>query len=477
MGREIAESQFSDAHFRRFEQHLKDEQALLHRWFSKGRWSRAERVAGIELEAWLVDDGGEPLPVNETYLQRLNDPQVVPELARFNVELNVAPQQLRDDALFRLQHELEDRWHHCTHVAREMGAHLMMIGILPTLRDDHLKLENMSALQRYRALNEQVLRERQGRPLQLDIPGEEHLRSVHHDVMLESAATSFQVHLQVKAEEAVRLFNASIIASAATVALAANAPFLFGKRLWAESRIPLFEQAVEVGGYAGAAHGPVRRVTFGNGYVRRSLEELYRENLEHYPILLPVTLEEPVKRLPHLRLHNGTIWRWNRPLIGFDPDGTPHLRVEHRVMAAGPTIEDMIANAAFYYGLTAALAGDETPPESRLPFTIARDNFYTAARLGFDATAQWLDGRRHNLARLISEQLLPAAERGLHRLAIRPEAIRHYLGVIEARTRKRRNGAAWQRAFTERYGRDMNALTLAYRERQQSGVPVHQWDL
>jgi len=303
-----------------------------------------------------------------------------------------------------------------------------------------------------------VLRLRKGTPLRLEITGSEHLDSRHHDVMLEAATTSWQVHLQVGAKEAAALFNASMVASAATVAVAANSPFLFGKLLWEESRIPLFEQAVEVGGYAGAAGGPVRRVTFGSGYVRHSLEELFRENLEHYPVLLPVA----------------TIWRWNRPLIGFDSDGTPHLRIEHRVMAAGPTIPDMIANSAFYYGLAIALARDMEPG---LPFAAARDNFYAAARHGLQAVVQWMDGKRHRLNRLIPDNLLPLAESGLRHTDLSTDDIRRCLGIIDRRVRKGQNGAAWQRAFVARNGRDMAALTLAYLRHQQSGIPVHEWDL
>ncbi len=474
MGREIPESHFSGHHFQRFEQRLRAEQTILREWFREGRWSEHGPVAGAELEAWLVDGQGEPLPVNEPYLRQLDDPQVVAELARFNVELNVAPQPLHAGALSRLQEELERRWQRCERVARELDARTVMIGILPTLRNEHLVAENMSALQRYRALNEQVLRLRKGTPLRLEITGSEHLDSRHHDVMLEAATTSWQVHLQVRSKEAAALFNASMVASAATVAVAANSPFLFGKVLWEESRIPLFEQAVEVGGYAGAAGGPVRRVTFGSGYVRHSLEELFRENLEHYPILLPVTLEEPPRLLPHLRLHNGTIWRWNRPLIGFDSDGTPHLRIEHRVMAAGPTIPDMIANSAFYYGLAIALARNTEPG---LPFATARDNFYAAARHGLQAVVQWMDGKRHRLNRLIPDNLLPLAESGLRQTGLFTDDIRRYLGIIERRVRKGQNGAAWQRTFVARNGRDMAALTLAYLRHQQSGIPVHEWDL
>ncbi len=477
MGREITSSHFSTHHFQLFKKRLEQEQALLQQWFARQVWSDEGMIAGAELEAWLIDSQGLPLAINERYLEQLADPLVVAELARFNIELNVAPQRLHGDALRQLQQEFEQRWQRCNEIAGQFGATLMMIGILPTLLDEHLVAQNMSALMRYKALNEQILRIRKGIPLQLDIVGREHLRSAHQDVMLESAATSFQVHLQVKEAEATRLFNASIIASAATVAIAANSPFLFGKELWAETRIPLFEQAVESGGYAGAARGPVKRVTFGSGYVQASLEEFYRENLEHFPVLLPTLFDEPVQQLTHLRLHNGTIWRWNRPLIGFDPDTTPHLRIEHRVMAAGPTVVDMIANTAFYYGLVVALARAATPPESRLPFPVARDNFYAAARFGLDATIQWLDGGRRNIGRCILEELVPLAESGLNQLGIRQQDIAYYLGIIERRVSSGRNGAAWQRAFVEQHGCDMKRLTLAYLQNQRSTVPVHEWEI
>ena len=275
---------------------------------------------------------------------------------QFNVELNVDPQALNDKALSRLHQGLQQTWDDCQRVAAGLHARLVMTGILPSVSQQDLTLANMSELKRYRALNEQVLRLREGKPLMLDIHGREHLNLSHQDVMLESAATSLQLHLKVAVEDAVRYYNAAQIVSAPLVAASGNSPFLFGRQLWDETRIPLFEQSVEVGGFAGASRGPVRRVSFGTGYAKESLFECFVENEQHFPVLLPIQFDEPGREMRHLRLHNGTIWRWNRPLVGYDDDGTPHLRIEHRVLPAGPTVIDSIASAAFFYGLVHALA-------------------------------------------------------------------------------------------------------------------------
>ncbi|MCB1776457.1 MAG: glutamate--cysteine ligase, partial [Candidatus Competibacteraceae bacterium] len=264
--------------------------------------------------------------------------------------------------------------------------------------------------------------------------------------------------------------------SAPMVAVAANSPLLFGKRLWEETRIPLFEQAVSLPGGTRFNDPTYRRVTFGNGYVRASLLELFTENLTRYPPLLPVDLSvESDQQMPHLCLHNGTIWRWNRPLIGFESDGTPHLRIEHRVMSAGPSIPDTIANAALYYGLAHGLARMLPPVETALDFAQCRANFYAAARDGLRAEIVWLKGQRGSLRQLLLEELLPLARQALLALHLDAADVADYLGLITARVESGRTGANWQQRFLERNGADLEALTLAYLERQQSGRPVHEW--
>lgn len=217
------------------------------------------------------------------------------------------------------------------------------------------------------------------------------------------------------------------------------------------------------------------RVTFGQGYVQESLMELFWENVHRYPVVLPQTLAASPWELAHLRLHNGTIWRWNRPLIGLDP--VPHLRIEQRVAAAGPTLPDMIANAAFYFGLVQALGSQPVPPEQELSFAQCRANFYTAARWGLEAPITWLKGWQGSLRQLLLEELIPQAEAGLVQLDLAPSDIQEYLGILRARVESGQNGATWQRRYVARHGKDMQQLTCAYWERQRQGQPVHTWDL
>jgi hypothetical protein len=475
MGREISGGHFRQRDFARFQRRLEEETEQLAAVFEGRGLSARHGCGGYELEAWLVDATEQPAPVNEAFLERMPAEVASPELSRFNFELGAPPRLVTGDYFTAMGTELAGNWQRCREVAAGLGAAPVMIGILPTVSDAMLGMANMSRMARYRALNEQVMRQRRGRALPLDIQGHEFLHTEHRDVMLEAATTSFQLHLQVTADQAARYYNAAVALSGPMVGASANSPFLFGKRLWRETRIPLFEQAVAVGGFGGAAFGPVKRVTFGSGYVRHSLLELFLENRDHFPVLLPVALDDPPDTLPHLRLHNGTIWRWNRPLMGFDDDGTPHLRIEHRVVPAGPTVADTVANAALFFGLVRALAEQEPAPEALLEFPTARENFYSAAKHGLGATQTWLDGRHWPLASLLRERLLPAAREGLEAAGCAGADIDHYLGIIGERVRTRRTGAAWQIAHAEAHGRDFAALVRAYRGYQDGGAPVHTW--
>jgi gamma-glutamyl:cysteine ligase YbdK (ATP-grasp superfamily) len=474
MGEEIATSHFSQEDFRESRRRLEQETVVLSQWFEQRRFQHDLMIGGFEVEAWLIDGNGVPAPENGDFLAKLNSPLVVPELAVFNVEINTPPVTLEGDALGRMRRNLEQTWSRCQRVARSMALELLMIGILPTIRDRDLTVKHMSRLERYRALNEQVLRLRRNKPIKLDIQGNEHLQTTHRDVMLEAAATSFQIHLQIPQSQSVRDYNAALVLSAPMVALTANSPFLFGRDLWDETRIPLFEQAVAV---SATTHSKRNRVSFGHGYVTHSLIECFQENLDSFDILLPELMDQPPEQLAHLRLHNGTIWRWNRPLVAIAKDGSVSLRVEHRVVPAGPSLIDTIANAAFFFGLIRMLASARTPPESRLPFDKARENLYAAAKSGLRANLTWLDGNKIRAQELLSEILLPLARQGMEKLALDSDDIKIYLDVIEGRLQTGQNGASWQRAFVAGHGRDMKQLTCAYRENMERGQPVHEWKI
>ncbi len=469
MGEEIASSDFSAADFARFGERLDAETRLLADWLDRGAFCSSGYSFGFEIEAWLVDHGDFPMPINEAFLARLDDPQVVPELSRFNVEFNSEPLALRGDALLRAEIMLERMFDRCNAVAHGMDANMVLIGTLPTLRDADLSLANMSPLRRYAALNREMLRRRGGGPVRIDIAGRDHLVAEHADIMLEAATTSFQVHLRTPAALAHRYYNASLVASAPLLALAGNSPLLFGHRLWDETRVPLFEQAVSMG-----AAGTAPRAGFGSGYLRDSVWPLFAENLRDHPILLPLHLDDPPEVFHHLRLHNGTIWRWNRLLLDAG-HGAPHLRIEHRILPAGPSIVDMIANAGAYLGVVAALV-DEPDETLGVPFASAQENFYCAARDGLDARLAWRDGECA-ATDVIADELLPRIQTGLTRLGIDDEDVMRLVAVLDARVSSRQTGAHWQRARLAAAGGDLHALMASYCEHQRSRAPVHEWDL
>ncbi len=472
MGQEIKAARFGPEDFTEFQHRLRQETSLLASWFRDGVFGPVPTTAGFELEAWLVDSSARPAGINEAFLHRLASPLVVPELAVFNVELNSTPQILTGNALDLMDRELNATWNACRATAAEFDARMVMIGTLPTADPDQFNLEQMSPRRRFHALNEQLLALRAGEPLKLDIQGRDRLRLEHRDVMLEAATTSFQLHIQVAAEHSARLYNASKLLAAPLVAVAANSPYLFGRDLWDETRIPLFEQAVDVG-----ATEYSKRVTFGVRHLESSVLENFQSNLDHYPVVLPQLMDEPPEQLAHLRLHNGTIWRWVRPLIGFDAAGRPGLRIEQRVIPAGPSRADALANAALFLGAVQALVEAPQAPEAHIPFATARENFYSAARFGLDAELVWSDGRRGNAVELLERAILPLARQGLASLGIAPAEISRWLGIIEGRLRGRQTGARWQRAFVHRHGPNRQALMEAYLERQETGDPVHLWKL
>ncbi|MEJ2328938.1 MAG: glutamate--cysteine ligase [Gammaproteobacteria bacterium] len=471
MGQEITSSNFSQGDFDEFSRRLQEETDLLRQMLSDNAFDQSEPVAGYELEAWLTDAEGRPSPSNDRFLELLGDPEVVAELALFNIELNGPPRKLTGHALSQMQSDLEARWGRCIETAGHMGLNLIAIGTLPTVRRDDLCLENMSQLKRYQALNNQVLRLREGRPIELDIEGRDSLKLQHEDVMMEAATTSFQLHMKIDARQATRYYNLSKIISAPMVAISTNSPFLFGKQLWEETRIPLFEQAVSVGGSDYS-----RRVTFGVRYASGGIHEVFDANSRRYPVLLPTVSDTRPEEFAHLRLHNGTLWRWTRPLIGFSANGKPHIRIEHRSIAAGPTHADEIANAAFFFGLITALMQYDNI-EQRIPHIVSRHNFYAAAKSGMDAPVEWLDGKETGLRRLILQELLPLARKGLSSLDVDHDEADACLHIIEQRLLTRQTGAKWQREWVAKHGPDWRGLVLEYAENQASGKPVHTWKI
>jgi len=468
MGQEILHEHFTSSDFKHFITNLETETNLLNKMFNAGEFSSPSRspVGGFEIEGCLINSDYLPAPINKAFLEEFNNPLATSELAKFNIELNNPPHPLNGKAFTWFETDMLKVFKDADKVANKMDSRVLLTGILPTLEQSDLSLKNMTDMKRYHALNKVVLDARHGKPLRMDISGSDHLAFTHNSVMMESATTSFQIHMQAPWQDAHHYYNASIIASAPLMAIAANSPFLFGKQLWHETRIPVFERAI-------VTSDKQQRVSFGSGFAKHSILECFNENLESFPALLPMIFEHKPEKFKHLSLHNGVIWRWNRPLIGFDNDATPHVRIEHRILPAGPTMTDMIANAAFFYGLTQSLV-KQLQKSDLMSFQQAKDNFYRTAKFGLESEIQW-DNKTVQPKALILDSLLPLAEQGLLDLGIDSGDIKHYLDIIAERTECGQTGAEWQIQHQKLKQCTMKTLTKDYLHQQHLGLPVHTW--
>ncbi|WP_345557906.1 glutamate--cysteine ligase [Nonomuraea rosea] len=453
----------------------------------ESRFELESPLAGLEIELNIVDARGEAAMRNAQVLAAIKQPDWATELGQFNIEINVEPQDLGGDGARLLEDDVRARLNHAEERAQSQDGHLVLIGILPTLREQDIGEGTLSANPRYRLLNEQIFAAR-GEDLHLCIEGVERLDTHADSVAPEAACTSVQLHLQVSPDAFAAHWNAAQAIAGAQVAVAANSPYLFGKELHRETRIALFEQATDTRPAELKAQGVRPRVWFGERWIT-SVFDLFEENVNYYPALLPLCEDEDpraeldqgrIPQLHELTLHNGTIYRWNRPVYAV-VGGMPHLRVENRVLPAGPTVADIAANAAFYYGLMRVLPYVERPIWSQMSFQAAEDNLGAAARHGLDARLYWPGMGEVPAAELILRRLLPMAREGLAIWGVDAPIADRLLGIIEGRCLSGRTGAGWQVERVRAHGGDrheaLRAMTLDYIERMHSNEPVHTWDV
>ncbi|MFF6996491.1 glutamate-cysteine ligase family protein [Streptomyces sp. NPDC008313] len=494
MGEKVVAGPFDLSDRRRYREKLQQCLTGLARLLDEQRFDRPRNLMGLEIELNLAGPDGMPRMMNGQVLERIASQDFQTELAMFNLEVNIAPHRLGGRVFDRLAEELRTSLAYAHRKAKELDAGIVMIGILPTLGRDDLVSSNLSDVDRYTLLNDQIVAAR-GEDFKLDIDGVERLVCTSKSIAPEAACTSVQLHLQVTPGRFADVWNAAQAVTAVQVALGANSPFLFGHELWRESRPPLFQQSTDTRPPELQAQGVRPRTWFGERWIT-SAHDLFEENLRYYPALLPICDEEdPLKvldeggvpQLSELVLHNGTVYRWNRPVYGI-AEGAPHLRVENRVLPAGPTVTDVVANAAFYYGVVRALAEDARPVWTRLPFEAAEANFDAACRYGIDARLEWPRRGRYagtaqvDAVHLVRDELLPLAAAGLDAWGIEPADRDFYLGVIEEGCRRRTNGASWQaatfhRALEKGLDREaaLAATTRRYSELSRLGEPVHTW--
>ena len=451
-----------------------------------------EGSIGLELELNLVDDEMQPAPIGEQVLEELSD-EYQSEIGSFNIEMNHPPLSISGDGLQKLHAGLDERLNTAREAARKAGANVAMIGTLPTLTTEFLSDPKwMTQENRYRALSNAVM-EARGELVRIDIARQDRYLHDFEDIAPESACTSIQLHLQVAPNRFADAWNASQAIAGIQAAVSANSPLFAGYQLWHESRIPLFAQSIDTRTNELVNQGVRPRVWFGERWIT-SVFDLFEENVRYFSPLLPearMASGSPIMDgdnpgLHYLNLQNGTVWRWNRPI--YDP-GTEqaHIRVENRLLPAGPTPADIVADAAFYYGLVKYLSNQARPVWSRLPFSDADANFNAGARDGLFARMKWPRLGKVSVSELVREHLLDYSRRGLESLDVDKDLIETYLGIIQARTKTRQNGATWQLTALANTGgshlepdspqrREAIARMLAaYLENQKTGEPVHTW--
>jgi len=491
MGIEIDQTEFSEQDFLGFRRCLEENIQALGELLQRPGFGEGPRSLGAELEMYIVDSDGYPLYANQEILEDANDPSLTLELNRYNLEFNLPPFALGERAFESTEKTIVDSVLRLGKVAAHRGGRIVPIGILPTLRETDFGSHCITDRRRYHALVKQLIERRGGR-FHIDINGAEPLKLAMQDITLEGANTSFQVHYRVTPQAYADTFNGIQLMTPLALALAANSPGLFGHSLWQETRIPLFKQSIDTRHVDPYGWNEPARVSFGQGWARKGAEELFREVVRIYPPLLPLrngstAAEEmaagKVPSLAELRLHQSTVWLWNRPIYD-DVDGG-HLRIEMRALPAGPSAVDMVANAAFLIGAAEGIRPQLDSLLPAIPFHNAEYNFYRAAQHGLDAQLVWpeLDqsGFREQAITDVIARMLPVARAGLVSIGVSSAEIDRYLCVIEERLESGQSGAVWQRRKLEQLKRKMSAeharheLLENFIGLSADNLPVAQW--
>jgi CBS domain-containing protein len=490
MGKKEIKTELNGEDRRSFMRHLLDDLRALEETIERGLIESGKRRVGAEQEMFLVDPSWRPAPASLDMLREIDDPHFTTELGLFNLEINLDPHEFGGRCLSMMEDQLNDLLNKARSVGDRLGVHVVLTGILPTIRKSDLGLENMTPHDRYKALN-RAMTELRGGAYEFRIKGLDELY-VHHDsVMLEACNASFQVHFQVGADEFANLYNISQAVAAPVIAAATNSPVLFGKQLWRETRIALFQQAVDTRSSSHHLRERSPRVNFGSKWVKRSVTELFREDIARFRTLVGAKLDEdPFEKLekgepPELKalcLHNSTVYRWNRACYGIT-GGKAHLRIENRVLPSGPTVVDQVANAAFWFGLIIALSDEHDDIASRMTFEEATINFHAAGRMGLHSELTWLDGETLPAQVLLRERLIPLAREGLASRGVDSTDVDRYLGVLERRILSKKTGSQWLvdslKAMKDHgtVGERLNAVVAGTVERQRKGRPVSEWEV
>lgn len=475
MGQEIRHFHYTESEEREFGRRLREETKWLKNWILSNRKFPSPLKCGYEAEGWIVTAKGLPAPCSDEFLKSLDDGHITPELSKCNFEINGNCFPVNQSLALNLQKDFQMYWEKSLKSAKRLNKKITFIGTYPDLSLIPFGINEIFPRKRYYAINDRIKAFRKA-PAHIYISGLETWELNALSIMHEAQTTSLQIHFQVAWADAVDVYNSSLLASPIMGALCANSPYICGKALWQESRVPLFEQIVGLKIKQGERE--ISRVGLGHGFVENCISELFAQNLLR-PALLPDIEDAPVENLKHLSLHNGTIWRWNRPVIGIDKiTGAPSFRVEHRVPSAGPTLIDMQANILFFIGLVHFIKGQIKNKKIHLSFAKLERSFYRACKEGLSSEIPWIDGKSYRIDKLVSEKLISEVCLGLKSLSLTDERSDFLINqVIKNRALSGQTGSVWQRSFVEHYGKRFEELIQCYLKNQEQDLPVFQWGL
>ncbi len=448
---------------------------------------------GAEQEMCIVLKDRKPASLNLEALDLISDEDFTTELARFNLETNLPPLEFKGTSISDMHKYLKNSLETAIEKMKPLGVEAVFTGILPTIRRSDVDLKKITPLARYHALMGGLKEMRGDEFFELRLSGLDEINIKQESAMLEACNTSFQVHLQVAPKDFVWKYNIAQAVAAPVMSLAVNSPMLFGRRLWKETRIALFQQSLDIRTFSEHLRDRSPRVTFGTDWLKNSPAEIYHEDIARFRVLLATEIDEDVfqkmdegitPKLRALNIHNSTVYRWNRPCYGISGNGKPHLRIENRILPAGPSLPDEFANMAFWLGLMNGVEEEQKFVDKVMRFDDAKNNFFSAARFGLDTKFHWFNGQRISPSQLILKQLLPLARVGLEKASIAKDDIDYYLGIIEERTKSGQTGSQWiLNSYAELKSQGTprdeisTVLTANIVENQYEGKPIHEWDL
>lgn len=490
MGEQNVKLNDDETVYQQFMKSLLGEVQALELMLERGLIESGVSRMGAEQEMFIINKAHQPANKALELLEKIGDDRFTHELGLFNLEANLSPHQFSGKCLSEMEAELYEIHRRAREAAAALDCDIALVGILPTLTLDHLTLDSMVPTTRYKALNDAV-RSLRGDDFQFTITGIDQLSVRHDNVMLEACNTSFQVHFQVSPENFAHYYNIAQLVTGPLLAVAVNSPILLGKRLWHESRIAVFEHSIDTRSETHQARGLKPRVHFGDHWIEESVTEIFKEDIARFRIVLTTdTEDDPVAMVEEgtmpslnaLRLHNGTVYRWNRPCYGVH-ENVAHLRIENRVLPSGPTVVDEVANAAFFFGLMAGMSDREEDVSKLIRFADVKTNFLAAARDGIRAQMNWFDDEHLPVKTLILEELLPLARKGLESRGIDADDVSRLMDIIEERVTFRRTGARWALESLENMqdkgtsDQRLRSIVASMVAQQVDGDSISKWEL